>query len=199
MGWNLLHFFGRHSSYAKAMTFLSCMENQRERRINPGAIFSGEAQQVASMPTVLFRTEGKNSTCFPPKLSESFLCICGSQQLSYGTSSELCVLRPRDFGSIARGQTAPSINTLEKICVGLHRTPNELLGVSSAGEEPLLRRHAGDPLLRDAPFSGQVHQRFRFVPAARTASSRHTRRSASTAASSSAGDYSCHATRLPAK
>lgn len=188
MGWNLLHFFGRHSSYAKAMTFLSCMENQRERRINPGAIFPGEAQQVASMPTVLFRTEGKNSTCFPPKLSESFLCICGSQQLSCGTSSELCVLRPRDFGSIARGQTAPSIN-MEKICGG----------ASSAGEEPLLRRHADDPLLRDAPFSGQVHQRFRFVPAARTASSGHTRRSASTAASSSAGDYSCHATRLPAK
>ena len=72
---------------------------------------------------------------FSKKLSDSILRICDSQQLSYEAASELCDLSPRYFGSTARGQTAPSINTLEKICVGLHRTPNELLGVSSAGEE----------------------------------------------------------------
>lgn len=90
---------------------------------------------MASTLTAIFRTEGEGSTCFPKKLSDSILRICDSQQLSYETASELCDLSPRYFGSIARGQTAPSINTLEKICVGLHRTPNELLGVSSAGEE----------------------------------------------------------------
>ena len=62
---------------------------------------------------------------FSKKLSDSILRICDSQQLSYEAASELCDLSPRYFGSIARGQTAPSIN-MEKICGG----------ASSAGEEP---------------------------------------------------------------
>ena len=54
---------------------------------------------------------------FSKELSDSILRICESQQLSYEAASELCDLSPRYFGSIARGQTAPSINTPEKICV----------------------------------------------------------------------------------
>ena len=127
---------------------------------------------------------------FSKKLSDSILRICDSQQLSYETASELCDLSPRYFGSIARGQAAPSINTLEKICVGLHRTHNELLGVFSAGEE--LSYRVAMPVIhyREAPLFQGGTSRFRFVPAARTASSGSTRPSANTAVRSSAGSFS---------
>ena len=72
---------------------------------------------------------------FSKKLAASLLSICESQHLSYEAASELCNLSPRYFGSIARGQTSPTINTLEKICIGFERMPNELLGFSTANEE----------------------------------------------------------------
>lgn len=72
---------------------------------------------------------------FSKKLSTSVLSICDSQDLTYETASELCHLSTRYFGSIARGQTAPTVNTLEKLCIGLQRMPNELLGFSTADEE----------------------------------------------------------------
>lgn len=101
---------------------------------------------------------------FSKKLSDSILRICDSQQLSYETASELCDLSPRYFGSIARGQTAPSINTLEKICVGLHRTPNELLGVSSAGEELSYRVAMLVIHYREAPLFRGGHTTFPVCP-----------------------------------
>ena len=72
---------------------------------------------------------------FSKKFSTSVLSICDSRDLSYEAASELCDLSPRYFGSIARGKTAPTVNTLQKICVGFDRTPNELLGFSTADEE----------------------------------------------------------------
>ena len=72
---------------------------------------------------------------FSKKLSTAILTICDSSRLSYETASELCNISSRYFGSIARGQTAPSVNTLEKLCNGLERSPNELLGFSPANEE----------------------------------------------------------------
>lgn len=72
---------------------------------------------------------------FSKELSSSVLSICDSRDLSYEAASELCDLSSRYFGSIARGKTSPSVNTLEKLCVGLDRTPNELLGFSTASEE----------------------------------------------------------------
>ena len=72
---------------------------------------------------------------FSKKLSTSVLSICDSRDLSYEAASELCDLSPRYFGSIARGKTAPTVNTLQKLCVGFDRTPNELLGFSTADEE----------------------------------------------------------------
>lgn len=72
---------------------------------------------------------------FSKNLSTSILSICDSRELSYETASELCDLSPRYFGSIARGQTAPSVNTLEKLCGGLNAMPNELLGFSTACDE----------------------------------------------------------------
>lgn len=76
---------------------------------------------------------------FTKELSSSILSICDSRKFSYETASELCNLSPRYFGSIARGKTAPTIKTLEKLCIGLQRTPNELLGFSTASEELAFR------------------------------------------------------------
>lgn len=72
---------------------------------------------------------------FSKKLSTSVLSICDSCDLSYEAASELCDLSPRYFGSIAHGITAPTVNTLQKLCVGFDRTPNELLGFSTSDEE----------------------------------------------------------------
>ena len=72
---------------------------------------------------------------FSKNLSISVLSICDIRELSYETASELCDLSPRYFGSIARGKTAPTVNTLEKLCIGLEKTPNELLGFSTDDEE----------------------------------------------------------------
>ena len=72
---------------------------------------------------------------FSKKLSSSVLSICDSGDLSYEAAAELCDLSSRYFGDIARGKTSPTVNTLEKLCNGLNRTPNELLGFPAAGEE----------------------------------------------------------------
>ena len=72
---------------------------------------------------------------FSKKLSSSVLSICDSGDLSYEVAAELCDLSSRYFGDIARGKTSPTVNTLEKLCNGLNRTPNELLGFPAAGEE----------------------------------------------------------------
>lgn len=64
---------------------------------------------------------------FLDNLSISVLRLCDENKLSYETASERCDLSSRYFGDIARGKTAPTILTLEKLCVGFDRTPNELL------------------------------------------------------------------------
>lgn len=79
---------------------------------------------------------------FSKKLSTSILSICDSRELTYETASELCDLSPRYFGSIARGQTTPSVNTLEKLCVAFERSPNELLGFTTSKEELAFRMAA---------------------------------------------------------
>lgn len=76
---------------------------------------------------------------FSKKLATSILSICDSRELTYETASELCNLSPRYFGSIARGQTAPSVNTLEKLCVAFERSPNDLLGFTTSKEELVFR------------------------------------------------------------
>ncbi len=64
---------------------------------------------------------------FLDNLSTSVLRLCVENKLSYEAASERCDLSSRYFGDIARGKTAPTIHTLEKLCVGFDRTPNELL------------------------------------------------------------------------
>lgn len=72
---------------------------------------------------------------FSKKLSSSLLSICDSRNLSYEAASELCDLSSRYFGSIARGKTSLTVNTLEKLCITFDRTPNELLGLTTTDEE----------------------------------------------------------------
>ena len=64
---------------------------------------------------------------FLDNLSTSVLRRCDQDRLSYEAASELCDLSSRYFGDIARGKTAPTILTLEKLCNGFQCTPNELL------------------------------------------------------------------------
>ena len=68
-------------------------------------------------------------------LSASILSICECQKLTYEAASNLCDISYRHFASIARGQTDTSVNMLEKICLGLGRMPNELLGFTTADIE----------------------------------------------------------------
>ncbi len=64
---------------------------------------------------------------FLDNLSTTVLRLCDENDLTYESASERCNLSPRYFGDIARGKTAPTIHTLEKLCVSFDRTPNELL------------------------------------------------------------------------
>lgn len=64
---------------------------------------------------------------FLDNLASSVLLICNRQHLTYERASERCQLSSRYFGDIARGKTAPTVLTLEKLYQGLKVTPNELL------------------------------------------------------------------------
>ena len=55
---------------------------------------------------------------FLDNLSTSVLQLCDVRKLSYEAASERCGLSSRYFGDIARGKTAPTVPTLEKLCVG---------------------------------------------------------------------------------
>ena len=76
---------------------------------------------------------------FLDSLSTSVLKLCDTQKLSYEAASERCDLSSRYFGDIARGKTAPTILTLEKLCVGFELTPNDLLIPSEFWREMAFR------------------------------------------------------------
>lgn len=77
---------------------------------------------------------------FLDNLSTSVLRLCDTRKLSYETASERCDLSSRYFGDIARGKTAPTILTLEKLCVGFNLTPNDLLIPSAIWREMSFRK-----------------------------------------------------------
>ena len=64
---------------------------------------------------------------FSDNLRISILRLCEQQSLTYESAAEHCGISSRSFSNIVRGQTAPTIETLEKLCIGLNTTPNELL------------------------------------------------------------------------
>ena len=77
---------------------------------------------------------------FLDNLSASVLRLCDSHKLSYEAASERCELSSRYFGDIVRGKTAPTILTLEKLCVGFDLTPNDLLIPSAIWQELSFRK-----------------------------------------------------------
>lgn len=77
---------------------------------------------------------------FSDNLSTSILKLCDSCKLSYEAASEQCELSSRYFGDIARGKTAPTILTLEKLCIGFGLTPNDLLLPSAIWQEMSFRQ-----------------------------------------------------------
>lgn len=76
---------------------------------------------------------------FLDNLAVNVLRLCDEEKLSYEKASEKCDLSPRYFGSITRGQTSPSIVTLEKLCTGFCLTPNDLLVEQSICRESAFR------------------------------------------------------------
>ena len=88
---------------------------------------------------------------FLDNLSASVLRLCDTHKLSYEAASERCGLSSRYLGDIARGKTAPTILTLEKLCVGFDLTPNDLLVPSPIGREMSFRITG----LPDCPHCGR--------------------------------------------
>lgn len=76
---------------------------------------------------------------FSDTLSATVLRLCDARKWSYETASEHCQLSSRYFGDIARGQTVPSVNTLEKLCAGFQLLPNDILVESVTPQELLFR------------------------------------------------------------
>ena len=77
---------------------------------------------------------------FLDNLSTSVLRLCDTHKLSYQAASERCDLSSSYFVDIARGKTAPTILTLEKLCVGFDLTPNDLLIPSAIWREMSFRK-----------------------------------------------------------
>ena len=75
-----------------------------------------------------------NDNMFLDNLSTAVIRICDQLNLSHEAASARCDLSSRYFGDIVRGNTAPTIKTLEKLCIGFGITPNDLLiSASSKG------------------------------------------------------------------
>ena len=76
---------------------------------------------------------------FLDTLSTTVLQLCDAHKWSYEVAAEHCDLSSRYFGDIARRQTAPSINTLEKLCIGFQLLPNDLLVDPMLSQELVFR------------------------------------------------------------
>jgi transcriptional regulator with XRE-family HTH domain len=72
---------------------------------------------------------------FLETLSFTVLKLCDAYGWSYETAAEHCNLSSRYLGDIARGRTAPTIHTLEKLCIGFQISPNNLLVTQAALQE----------------------------------------------------------------
>jgi transcriptional regulator with XRE-family HTH domain len=72
---------------------------------------------------------------FLETLSFVVLQLCDAYGWSYEAAAEHCNLSSRYIGDIVRGRTAPTIRTLEKLCIGFSVLPNELLVTEAALNE----------------------------------------------------------------
>ena len=65
---------------------------------------------------------------FSACLSKSVLEILHDRCLTYDSAAALCKLSSRQLGNILRLHSNTSLESLENICSGLKKSPNELLG-----------------------------------------------------------------------
>lgn len=68
---------------------------------------------------------------FLDNLSVSLMQILDEYNISYEKAAELCNLSSRQVGNIIRRRSEPKLISLEKLCAGLGKTPNQLLGFTS--------------------------------------------------------------------
>ena len=68
---------------------------------------------------------------FLDNLSNSLIQICAEEKLSYEKAAERCGCCSKHISNIIYRRSCPSIRILEGICIGLKKTPNQLLGVVS--------------------------------------------------------------------
>ena len=78
---------------------------------------------------------------FSDNLSTFLLQFCNSEEMTYEEVSELCGISSRYFSDITRRKSAPTITVLEKLCVGLDVTPNDLLISSKTSEAEMAYRN----------------------------------------------------------
>lgn len=67
---------------------------------------------------------------FLGNLSSAVLGYSDTYYLSYKAASKACNISYSSFEDIVRMKSSSSIITLEKLCIGFQRTPNELLLIS---------------------------------------------------------------------
>lgn len=82
---------------------------------------------------------------FSANLSASILRILRDLNLTHESAALLCKLSSRQFSNILRHQANISLASFEKICIGLRRTPNDLLGFPS--DAPDLARNIPAPVI----------------------------------------------------
>lgn len=101
---------------------------------------------------------------FSEKLSASILDLCDMLDISYKRASERCGVSSSHFRAIARGQAVPSINVLERLCIGFERAPNDLLGLATADEELSYRSAMQVVHFRQSPFLPGTYTTFPVCP-----------------------------------
>ena len=72
---------------------------------------------------------------FLDNLSDSLRSLCAERNLSHEIAAEQCGISTRFFGDIIRKKCSPSLNTLEKLCRGFDKPPNELLRIQPEKSE----------------------------------------------------------------
>ena len=72
---------------------------------------------------------------FIQNLSQAIQVVCCSKGLTYTAAAARCGISSRYFRKLIKAGAAPSIMTLEKLCVGLKCSPDTLLNYSGITED----------------------------------------------------------------
>lgn len=72
---------------------------------------------------------------FLENLSVSLLQICDEEDIGYAELAERSELSEKFVSKMVRRESAPTLRSLEKLCMGVNKTPDELLMVRAPQEE----------------------------------------------------------------